>query len=429
MKILQPITRPMGGGAEFLYIKDDRFKTARLTVAMLLPLQEQTASSNAILPFLLRRSCSDYPQFAQLQRRLNELYGARIIPDVIRIGNAQAMMLSAVSIDDRFALNNEEVARRCAELLCSMIFQPVLHDGGFPVEDTEQEKRCLIELIKSEINEKRLYARHRCEQILFEGEGYAVNRYGTIGEVDKLTPKTIAAAWSNLLKTAKIRIIYQSAGSSEPVFEIFKRGLDSIDSRQSVSFAQAADWNSFNGTKEVVERMGVNQSKLVMGFRTEKTVNIPSVRLMNSLLGGTPHSLLFKNVRERLGLCYYCASSFDRLGGVILVDSGVDEQNAQKAKEEILRQLDAVCRGEFSQEEIESARRSLINQFRTYGDLQSSLANWYVGQSLDEKTDTPEQAARELESVTRDDIINAARQVKYGAVYMLAGEEVDHAEN
>ncbi|MDD2361496.1 MAG: insulinase family protein [Oscillospiraceae bacterium] len=426
---MQPEIQSICDGAEFLNIKDDRFKTARLSVAMLLPLQEQMASSNAILPFLLRRSCSNYPNFTALQRRLNELYGARIIPNVIRIGNGQAMMLTAVSIDDRFALNNEEVAVRCAELLCSMIFQPVLHNGGFPQEDTEQEKRCLIELIQSEINEKRLYARQRCEQILFEGEGYAVNRYGTIEEVGRLTPQTIAEAWRNLLKTAKIRIIYQSAGNSQAVFKTFKSGLDTVGSRAPVLFNKAADWDSSKGAKEVVERMGVNQAKLVMGFRTVKTADIPSMRLMNSLLGGTPHSLLFKNVRERLGLCYYCSSSFDRLGKVILVDSGVDEQNAQKARQEILNQLDAVCRGEFTDEETESARRSQINRFRTFGDLQSSLADWYVGQSLDDKTVTPECSARELNSVTREDIINAARGVKYGGVYMLAGEEVDHVGN
>ena len=57
-----------------------------------------------------------------------------------------------------------------------------------------------------------------------------------------------------------------------------------------------------------------------------------AARLMNALLGGTPHSLLFRNVREKLSLCYYCASSYDRLKGLLLIDSGVEEQNAEKAK-------------------------------------------------------------------------------------------------
>ena len=103
--------------AQIIGISDDRFKTARLTVALLLPLSEQTASANAILPFLLRRSWQEYPSFAALQRRLNQLYGTRISADVARIGNYQAMVLTAASIDDRFSLHGEEITLQAAELL------------------------------------------------------------------------------------------------------------------------------------------------------------------------------------------------------------------------------------------------------------------------------------------------------------------------
>ena len=422
---MQAVPQPIGAGAEFLGLNDDRFKTTRLTVALLLPLREETASSNAILPFLLRRSCAEYPRFAELQRHLNELYGARIIPEVTRIGNNQALILTAVSIDDRFALQKEDISLQCAKLLRSMLFLPVLGDGAFPSSDTEQEKRCLVELIESEINEKRLYARHRCEQILCEGEGYAVNRYGNIDGVNSLTPGSVAAAWRNMLKSARIRIIYQGAGSGDAVLDAFREGLELIG-RNPVSFDTDAGWDASRGVKEITERMDVNQSKLVMGFRAPGNAGIPQMRLMNALLGGTPHSLLFKNAREKLGLCYYCSSSYDRLGGVLLVDSGVDGQNAGKAREEILRQLDSVCRGEFTGDEMESARRSLTNQFQTLGDLQSSLAGWYVGQSLDKIMTAPEQAAEELAAVTRENIMEAARRVKPGAVYLLTGKEGGH---
>lgn len=69
------------------------------------------------------------------------------------------------------------------------------------------------------------------------------------------------------------------------------------------------------------------------------------MRLMNALLGGTPHSLLFQNVREKMSLCYYCASSYDRHKGVFLIDSGVEETDAARAEEAVLEQLDRASRG------------------------------------------------------------------------------------
>ena len=121
---MRPVQKTISPGASILAIDDDRFKTARITAAFLLRLREETASANAILPFLLRRSSVDYPSFSQLQRRLNQLYGAKISADVYRIGYYQAMSITAASIDNRFVLQGEDVTDKLAELLCSMIFNP-----------------------------------------------------------------------------------------------------------------------------------------------------------------------------------------------------------------------------------------------------------------------------------------------------------------
>lgn len=417
------MTQPVAAGAEFISIGDSRFKTARLTAALILPLKAETASANAILPFLLRRSCADYPSFSALQHRLNELYGARISADVSRIGESQALILSAASIDDRFALHGEEIAAQCAELLRSMLLEPVL---PFSASDVDQEKRCLRELIESEINDKRLYARQHCEQLLCEGEGYAVNRYGTIPNVTALDGQAIAAAWQEALKTAQVRLIHQSTGDSSAVADAFRAGFGSLPERAPVSYTVNTDFDADQPLRETTERMNVGQDKLVIGLRTRiagRDAGVPAMRLMNALLGGTPHSLLFRNVREKLSLCYYCASSYDRLKGVLLIDSGVEESNASRAKEEILRQLDAVRQGDFTDEDLESARLSIVNQFLTYNDLQSALSSWYLGQSLDQGLQTPEQAADGVRTVTREQIIAAARSVTPGAVYLLAGEE------
>ena len=64
--------------------------------------------------------------------------------------------------------------------------------------------------------------------------------------------------------------------------------------------------------------------------------------------------------------------------------------------------------------------KSAVNQYKTVGDLQSTLANWYIGQSLTLKISTPEQAA-EILDVTPERVIKAARSVRLGAVYTRQG--------
>lgn len=125
---------------------------------------------------------------------------------------------------------------------------------------------------------------------------------------------------------------------------------------------------------------------------------------MNALFGGTPHSMLFRSVREKLSLCYYCASSYDYIKGVMLVDSGVEAAKADEAQAEILRQLDLLRQGAFTDEDLEAARRSVLNQFQEVDDLQSSQDGWYLRQSVSTRFTSPEESAAALAAVTRDEV-------------------------
>lgn len=328
---MQLINEVLAEGVRCLSLPDSRFKTSRLTVALLLPLKKETASAGALLPYLLRRSCAAYPDFTALQRRLNELYGASITAEVARIGEAQALVLTAAAIDDRFALAGEPVAESCAALLRQMLFEPVLENGCFRASDVRTEKRCLIERMEAEINDKRWYARRRCEELLCENEAYAVDRYGSPEAAAALTPESLTGTWRRVLAGARVQLILQGGAAVMHAAGPLREALAGVPGRKPLD-CPTVTAASYPAVRERVERMEVRGSKLVLGFRAgtaEPDGDVAAARLMNALLGGTPHSLLFRNVREKLSLCYYCASSYDRLKGILLVDSGVDGQNAR----------------------------------------------------------------------------------------------------
>lgn len=422
---MQPESFAPAPGIRCLCLRDGRFKTARVTAALLLPLREETAAGYAILPFLLRRGCAAYPDFTALNRRLNRLYGARVTADVRRVGEAQALVLSLSCIDDRYALEGEKVAEECARLLSSMLFEPALENGRFRAADVEREKRCLKELIEAEIDEKRWYARHRAEQEMCAGEPYAVNRYGTVEQVERLTAESVTACWRRALAEAVVQVTVQGGGDGRPVAEAIGSRFASLPERCPAHLEVRhvpAKWQP----AEREEIMPVNQSKLVLGFRAEAVEpegDVAAMRLFNALWGGTPHSLLFRHVRERLSLCYYCAASYDRLKGVVLVDSGVQADKAEEARREILRQLEAVRQGNFTDEDLEAARRSLTNQIDSVGDLQSTLDNWYMGQAALPGLTAPEEAAAAVAAVTRERVCAAAAGVRLDAVYLLKAED------
>ncbi len=385
--------RAICDGVNFRSIRDTKFKTMRISAHLIVPMSRQTAAENALLPFLLSRASREYPDFTKLGQRLAELYGASLNADVQKLGDLQVLSLSASGIADRYALEGEAISGELAKLLCSILFDPPLVDGLFPEDGFEQEKRQTMELIDSEYSDKRTYARQRCEAIMCADEPYGVNRYGGKEDIARVERPALTAAWKRLLDTAKIELMVLGDCDPAPVYEGFRAAFETLGSRKTADCTTKVV-RSAEKVNTVTEKMDVAQGKLVMGFRTGTATpdeEVPATRLMAALFGGTPNSKLFLNVREKLSLCYYCSASYNSMKGIMLVQSGVEVKNMERAKEEILRQLDEVKQGNFDESEVEAAKMSLCNSYRTLSDSLGGLENWYLSQTFASHSQQPEE--------------------------------------
>lgn len=419
--------RAICDGVNFRSIRDTKFKTMRISAHLIVPMSRQTAAENALLPFLLSRASREYPDFTKLGQRLAELYGASLNADVQKLGDLQVLSLSASGIADRYALEGEAISGELAKLLCSILFDPPLVDGLFPEDGFEQEKRQTMELIDSEYSDKRTYARQRCEAIMCADEPYGVNRYGGKEDIARVERPALTAAWKRLLDTAKIELMVLGDCDPAPVYEGFRSAFETLGSRKTADCTTKVV-RSAEKVNTVTEKMDVAQGKLVMGFRTGTATpdeEVPATRLMAALFGGTPNSKLFLNVREKLSLCYYCSASYNSMKGIMLVQSGVEVKNMERAKEEILRQLDEVKQGNFDESEVEAAKMSLCNSYRTLSDSLGGLENWYLSQTFASHSQQPEEAAAQINAVTRQEIIDAANRVTLDTVYCLVGNGED----
>lgn len=418
--------RSVCDGVNFRSIKDSRFKTVRMSIHFLLPLDRKTAAANAILPFLLTRASRKYPDYTKLNEHLAELYGAELDADVQKLGDIQVLSVSASGIADRYALNRESVSAELSRLLCSVLFDPPLKDGLFPEDGFEQEKRQLIEMLDSEFNDKRLYALRRCEEIMCSNEPYGISRCGTKEDLQNLNRESLTETWNHLIHHARAEIMVLGDCDPEPIFCDFSAAFQNLG-RTSVVKCPNVTVQSAGQANDVTEKMDVAQSKLVMGFRTacaEPDQAVPAVKLMSALYGGTPNSKLFLNVREKMSLCYYCSSMFNPVKGIMLVQSGVETKNIDRARTEILAQLDEIKKGNFTDEDLSAAKLSLCNSYHTLSDSLDGLEGWYLSKTFSNPIRTPEEEAKLVEAVTREGLINMAKSITLDTVYRLTGNEV-----
>ena len=412
-------------GVHFSSITDRKFKHNRMSVNLVINLDRDKVTNRAVVPFILRQGTKKCPDFTKLNERLCDLYGASLDAGVDKFAEYQIITLGMSGIDNRYALHGEDMVSECAGLLAEILFEPNITDGKFDAQETALEKQYLLDTINAEINDKRSYAMTRCKDIMCADEGCSIKKYGYAEKVEQITPESAAEAYEELLRVAQVEILLEGCGDPTAAKEIFRKKFEGIQ-RTPISVTSYCGRNQQGEVKQEVERMDVKQGKLVMGFRVEGVTEYKKMnaeRIAVALFGGTANSLLFKNVREKMSLCYYCSASSVRQKGLVTVESGVEAGNAERAEKEILAQLDAVKKGEFTDFEFEASLKSIRDSLGTYNDSQVALDTWYALKACNENVYSPDEIAEKLSGITRDDVVKAAAGVKLNTVYKLLPEE------
>ena len=407
------------------FIPTTRFKTARLSVSFYVPMREDTASAYALLPFILTGCGKEYPTSRIISRHLDNLYNAALACECTKMGDLQLLSVSITCMENKYALDGSDIILKCANMLSSLIFNPLCDEGGFEEQNFEKEKRLMIERIDSEINNKRSYALSRCVAEVCKGEPCSIPRYGSRqGQVD-LTRGELYAAWETLLRTAYVRIGYLASEENEKVFDILGKAFSGID-RKVVNINNPIVSPAKETVSQIHDRMPVKQGKLVLGFRTNihgGDKDTYKVMVTTDLFGGGPYSRLFDNVREKMSLCYYCAARANRGKGYMTVDSGVEFDNMDKTHNEILNQLDIMCKGEFDDEALAASKRALCDTFRGAEDSQPLIDRWHADRLFVADAPSPDEVAALINSVTKEDVIETAKTFKLDTVYRLLGQE------
>ena len=407
-------------GVELCTVSAEGFKTACASLSFVMPLGEK-ASLYALVPNVLTRSCKEYPDVTSVERKLALLYGAEIIVDITKSGENQVLKIEVSCIDDRFSIGEERITNECLELLFQMVFEPRLEKGVFCADDVESEKRLLAERLVAENSDKRTYAKNRCNEIMFENELYGIHRYGTVEDIEKITPEKLYEAYKEILEKSKI-LLCVSGGSFSNVEELLEKYIS--DDERNIELNETLYVEECEDVKYVKEQEAVKQGKLVMGFRLGmkgEDDNYAARRVMVDLFGGSPHSKLFTVVREKMSLCYYCSAMMFRQKGVMLVQSGIESYNEEKAKNAILLQIEDIKNGNFSDDDIASSVKALEDGFRSVSDSAESVASWFTSQVSSKEFLYPEDFIEQFKKVTREDIIEAAKAVSLDTVFMLEG--------
>ena len=415
-------TFDLGYGAEGRFIYSDRFNTTLISFHFYLPLDADTMTEDALLPYLLTSCSNDFKTFTELNTKLLKLYGAELGCSVGKSGDYLHSKISLSVINSSFAFDKEDMIQEATNLLISLIFNPLIENENFRSEDLEREKRKTIERIESEINNKRSYARTKLIGLLFKDSPYGRFVYGTPEEVKAVTTASMYSAWKRFLSKSFIQLNVVGREMPDSLFTITKDKLSEIDRSDVKTSADSEPLTPADSVTSVTDNMDVTQGKLVMGFSSELYGSLEKalpLMIFSDIFGGGPYSRLFSNVREKLSLCYYCSSVQRRSKGFLIVDSGVEAENCDAAEKAIFEELSEIQKGVVEDFRFDASKKSVIDSIASYYDSANALDMWHTKDIAGDSGLLPENIIESIRRVTKEDVISAARGIKLHSVYRL----------
>lgn len=413
--------RKIADGVYFSSITDKRYKKNLISVAFSTQLSEDTATENVIVPVLLTKCNSKLPTYKAFNNKMSRLYASGIGGTAGRQYDLQTISFGAYYLDDIYALSGEKMTGIMTDILIDCLTSPVTENGVFSEKFVELEKKTVIDNIETAINDKRSYAIERAMKTICKGEPASVCSYGTVEKAKLITPDSAYKAYRRMLETMPCEIICTGCSDFEGLAEKFAAAFEKAG-RHDIENTTIALSPVKTQTEEVTERLTVNQSKLVLGFKSHSDDDAALV-LLQKIFGGTTSSKLFRNVREKMSLCYYCSAARNDLKGIMLVNSGVENENIEKTKEAVIDQLEEIKNGNFTNEDINFAEMAIKNDFKSVADSAGNVSNWYFDCIRKNDIVTPEEKLGRYLGVSKERIIAAAKSMVLDSVYVLTGNE------
>lgn len=410
-------------GMRIHVLPSDRFKTYAVSLYIGSPLSGETVTANALIPFVLRRGTARYPETVAFREKLDELYGAGFGFDVYKRGNNHIVQFRMDTIADRYIGEQRGLLlQETLTFLLQAVTQPATKNGAFLEKYVNTEKTTQRKKLEAVINDKIRYAAERCTQEMFADDPFRFHALGRIDQIEAWQADSLYAYYQDWLASSQMDLYVVGDTSMDEVLAVINEAVPA-NRKEPIpyQFGEAIPLRS--EPKLVTEHMDVSQGKLNMGLSVPVFYQddaYPDAMVYNGILGGYPHAKLFANVREKASLAYYVSSRLDGYKGMLMIQSGIEVSNYDKAVSIIKAQLEAMASGQISDVELTQTQAMMTNQLREIGDSAFDMIAYDFNSVMTGTTRTIPELIEQIGQVTKERVAQIAKQVQLDTIYFLS---------
>lgn len=393
-----------------------KFKRNVCTLFFDMPMRRDTTTKVALLAAVLKEGCKLYPTPKDLAIHGEELYGAIWDVSVVKKGDRQLLL---VSMDVAKEVSINEVI----SFMEALVLQPLLIGESFVPEIVERKKKWLKTHLESLQDNKRAFASRRCLEEVAKGSAYGISGDGYVEDLAGIDGENLYKFYLKMVQQASVSVVFVGDEKDKKAWTTLRK-----------SFAGMAPLGcmtdkSFIATKPnfVLEQMEVSQSRLGMGFYAKQVhygeKSYATYLVLCRLLGEGADALLFRTLREEQNLCYDVGASVYPLTGLLFVQMGIQEKDAEASVKGVLEAVEQLWKTPVSPKKLQEAKTTLIQEYEGISDSPWAIANFVADGILMETGEDLDEFITEIKGVTTKDIAKLAKNMRVQTIYLLANKE------
>ncbi len=406
-------------------INDTKFKSIYISYNFTCEVKNNDLfSRNAVLGALMAKSSKKYDNQKEIEKYLNSLYGASFDVNIDKFGDLYNIEFRVEYINSKFLPNEEDLTEDILEFLNQMIYNP----KEWTEDGISREKEFIVERIRERKDEKLKYGVQRAEELLCKGEPFGTYLYGEEEIVNSLSLKELKLAYQELISNPVTIFVSGNLEGKENIDKMIENKFSShVENDKKI---EELEYNKEatieEGIEEVHEYQDTTQSVLSMGFKINNVTSedFYALNLYNAILGVTPSSKLFQNVREKASLAYTVRSRYYRFKNILVIYAGINKENKEKAVELIKQQYEDMKNGNITDEEFRTAKDSLMADLLEWNDSKVAMAKLKLSNIIASKNAdiTVDDMREKMSEITLEDVIKVASKVELKKIFVLGGE-------
>jgi len=309
----------------------------------------------------------------------------------------------------------EQMVDMISDLLLNSLFDPT---------EIEKEKGVICEEINMYEDMPQRRIGDIFENVMFKGNALGYDIAGSKKTVTSFDRKTFTDYRSQLYHPNNAVLVVAGGLNTN------KNSKFNILSFQKIIEEKFGGWkrenkamfinvkNSFAEPHILIHSKKTEQAHFCFGYPTF-TINDPrkpALKVLATVLGGGASSRLFQEVREKRGLCYYIGTGIEQYNdiGNIVTQAGVakDIEKVKDAVHATQKEHNKIAQGTISDADIVRSKEMLKGRLLLALEDSFNIAHFYGMKQLHEnKTDSPEDRIKQIEKVTKEEIISLAKEI------------------